>query len=136
VMMLVIFSLFVVMLLAGMRLISLQFRQAVDQEQRNQAFQVAEAGVQYSVWLLNEAEVPYGSLTPITDHEVQDPGSGEVIGTFTVEYTTDTSNGPVIVTATSTGQDALRSDFRETVVARLRREASGKFSLLTWHHLP
>src|SRR5687767_4273055 len=110
VMALVILIVFAIMAMASAALISRQFHEVVGQEQEEQAFQIAEAGIDYGVWLLDQRVVDYANPQPIMDYEVTDwtKEPPEVLGTFDVTFQSiqfTPPNGPAVMKIISVGED-------------------------------
>lgn len=140
VMMLVIFTMFLVFVIATAGLVSRQFHVIVDQEQEEQAFQLADAGVNYAVWLLQNNLVNLASPAGVNDHEITDftKNPEELIGTFDLSFATQSgaASGPVLVNVTSVGEDAVKKDRKQTIDARLYSADRAAYAIIGWNHRP
>lgn len=138
---LVILGLFLTMMVAAMALISRQFHEIVGQEQEEQAFQVAEAGVHYSLWLISNGLLNLDNPAAITGHEVRDirpQGANEVIGTFDVTFSVQKGGAgqPTSISLVSTGRDVVLVDRTQVIAAVIYAEEGEKFSIISWDHQP
>ena len=127
-MVLVTLAVFVVMAIAVVGIVNRQFHEVVGQEQEEQAFQIAEAGIDYVVWLLDQHLVDLENPQPITDYEVVDftKDPSEVLGKFTVTIETvryTPPNGPAVMRLVSVGRDAVLINRTQTIEAVIQSEA-------------
>lgn len=141
VMTLVILAVFLVMMVATAALISRQFKQIVGQEQEEQAFQIAEAGVSYGVWLLDNNLVDYKNPQGITDYVVIDETKepSEVLGTFDLTFETlnfAEPDGPLAVRVKSVGKDAVLVQRKQTIEAVIHSSDLDDFQVIEWDHKP
>jgi Tfp pilus assembly protein PilX len=134
VLVLVMSLIFVVLMVGAASLVGNQQRQLVNQEEIEQSFQLAEAGVRYMMWLVNEAGVAPASLesAPVV-RTIQD-ASGQDVGTFELTVTVAQASGTRTVTVTSVGKDAVRPDLKQTIIAILSSTDNQTYSLLSWNH--
>lgn len=138
---LVILGVFLIMAAASVGLVNRQFHAIVDQEQEEQAFQVAEAGVNYAVWLMDNGLVDYQDPQPVEGYQVTDQTKdpAEVLGTFdldleVISYTAST--GPVAVRAVSIGKDAVLVGRLQTIEAVIQSDDLDIFRVIEWDHKP
>lgn len=90
-----------------------------------QAFQVAEAGINYYGWVLAHNPTDYtGADQDYTDN------SNNTIGHFTVNVTPPVA-GSSIITLTSTGSSNLDANKKRTVQVRYGKPSYAKFAVLT-----
>lgn len=123
---------FLIILGASVRAVSRQARETTNQVQEEQAFHLAEAGVQYTLWLLDPDGGGYlpAALPPVTAHPVID-AAGKTVGTFFLVF----SNGqPDSVTVTSIGKDAVIMNRCQTIVADIAA-SDGVYRVVSWDHL-
>lgn len=126
---------FVLIFTASIQFIARQSRELTDQEQEEQAFGLADSGVQYTLWLLspnggNRTPTDLQSNPPatLTDHAVHD-ADGSALGTFTVTLTSADSGSLAL---TSTGYDAVKTNRCQTITARLQRSTTGQYKITQW----
>ncbi len=132
VMMLVIFSMFMVIMIAMISYINRQFHETVDQEQREKIFHIAESGVDYTVAELNGGVVVPDDLLGFTERTVNinDPVSGDVIGVFKMSYSTLVGDG---VSLESTGYDASGEGKCAKIVADIQRiSVNQPYTVVLW----
>lgn len=98
---------------------------------KEQAFHIAEAGIEYYRWHLAHASQDYqdgtGQPGPYV-HEFQDRNN-VVIGSFTLEITPPPV-GSTIVTISSTGKVAVKPDLQRTITARLAIPSLAKYAVV------
>ncbi|MDB5266725.1 MAG: hypothetical protein JWN89_540 [Parcubacteria group bacterium] len=98
---------------------------------REQAFQAAEAGIEYYRWHLAHAKTDYtdgtGSSTPSV-HNFYDK-SGDLLGTFTLTITPPLL-GSTLVTIRSVGVSALDSSAKRTIIAKFAIPSFAKFAVV------
>lgn len=129
---------FMIISVAGLRFIVRQSHQTVLQEQEEQAFAIADAGVSYTMWLLSAAG---GNFTPqqlvaspppsARNHSLTNT-AGETIGKFDVFY------GPACsdyLEFRSIGYDMVKTDLCQVVTGKVQQFTSGEFKLIKWDHL-
>jgi len=138
---LVILGLFMVMMLATTALINRQFKEIVGQEQEEQAFQIAEAGVSYTLWLLGNGLIDFANPRGISDYAVTDHTKDppEVLGTFDLEFTIevhDPVNGRVALRAVSTGTDQELTDRKQVIEVVIYSDDLDIFNVVEWDHKP
>ncbi len=130
--------LFVMIMAASVRFIARQSQQTVLQEQEEQAFEIADAGINYALWLLGEAG---GGFTPqeivanppasATDHVVR-TATGGTVGEFDLVF------GPACsewVQVRSFGYDQIKTELCQVIDAQINRFASGDLRITRWDHL-
>lgn len=129
---------FVVMFIAAATLINRQFHQITQQEQEEQAFQVAEAGVFYALWFIDQDLLDLSNPGNVTDYEVTDPTTdpAEVIGNFDLTFTVRNNEvgGPVTVDIVSVGEDAVLSELKQTIRATIHSRDGDDFRIVEWRH--
>lgn len=140
ILLLVLLMLLILMIIsaASVRFIVRQAHQTVLQEQEEQAFAIADAGVNYTVWLLAATG---GNFTPqqlvaspppsTKNHPVTD-ATGETIGKFDIFF------GPACTDSLefrSVGYDAGQPTLCQVVNGKVQQFTSGEFKLITWDHL-
>lgn len=127
-----------VILAASMQFIARQSHQTIVQEQEEQAFAAAEAGVQHVLWLLHAEGGGHTvdtlhSSPPSTlrDHPLTTAG-GEVLAYFTV-----TTEAPVggRLKMRSEGRDASLQALCQTIEAEVV-QSGANVSLVSWNHRP
>jgi hypothetical protein len=131
-MVLVLLIVFLTILGASIRYIARQSKQTTDQGQQDQAFGLADAGVQYTYWLLNEGKAPSEiSTTPgTTGHTIT--ASGVELGSFTINVVAfDDSVGTLSIL--SVGEDNLRPEFCQAVRANFELE-NDIYRVAEWRH--
>ena len=138
---LVILVVFLVLMVGTAALISRQFNQIVGQEQEEQAFQIAEAGVNYAVWVFDNNLIDYADPQPVMDYEVTDQTRepAEVLGTFDLTFSTlsqSGTSGPVAVKVVSVGKDAVLINRKQTIEAIISSEDLDTFRIVEWDHKP
>lgn len=138
---LVILGVFLVMAMATVGLISRQFHEIVGQEQEEQAFQIAEAGVNYAAWLMDNGLVSYQSPQPVLGYKVTDETKtpSPELGTFDLSFQVVTyggPTGPVSVRVTSVGKDAVLLNRSQTIEAVIESTDLDTFKITLWDHKP
>jgi len=144
---LVLLIVFIVMMSATLRYVIRQSHETVDQEQEEQAFNAADAGISYALWLLNPnlhdpdinpfdirqmAQNPHDTV--VTNHPVQDD-NGMLIGTFTFDDLNSVQPGHNYMNFRSIGQDAVLTDRCQAIRATLREVVSGEpYVVVSWDH--
>lgn len=128
---------FIIILSAFLRFIILQSSLGTKQEQEEQAFEIADAGINYATWLLSDA---VGTYTPqqlqdappseTQDHPVTNQ-AGEVMGHFSLTFSEAT---PTSVFIRSVGVDVVQLDLCQVIEARAQ-EVNGDFQIVRWNHL-
>lgn len=127
-----------VILAASMQFIARQSHQTIVQEQEEQAFAAAEAGIQHVLWLLHPDGGGYTVDTlhssqpaSLRDHPLTTAG-GDVLAYFTV--TTQTPTGGRLKTR-SEGRDASLQALCQTIDVEVAQVGSA-VSLVSWNHRP
>lgn len=101
-------------------------------ENREQALQIADAGINYYRWHLAHNQTDYKDGTGVTGtytHAYRDK-DGDTIGYFSLGITPP-ANGSTVVTISSTGWTVLQPNSRRTLKARVGFPALTDFALLT-----
>ena len=124
---------FLIFMVAGGQLIARQFHALTDQEQRERAFQVAEAGVHYVLWELNHAGQLPASLPTLTNLAVLDPSTGNPVGTFDISLISENVGTEIFVSVTASGR-AENSLTSQVIVAGLRSSNNSAYYIDTWDH--
>lgn len=136
----VVLGMFLVMAIASAALINRQFNQVVNQEQEEQAFQIADAGVNYAIWLMDQGLVDFNNPAPVSDYEVKDQTETPpvVLGTFDLTFQTIqfTPGESVAVRITSVGEDASLTSRRQTIEAVIQSDDLDDFRVVEWDHKP
>jgi Tfp pilus assembly protein PilX len=127
-------------MVAGVGLLNTQFHQTTNQEQEEKAFEAADAGLHYTLWMLNKANVAPATLPGQTvTQQVTDPASNETIGSFTLTFTVQPVNGFNEVTVTSLGRDLVMNR-RQTIVGKVQEYDLGGgtrgYFIKSWDHQP
>jgi len=135
---------FVIITSATIQFVSRQSHQTTDQEQEEQAFALADAGVQYVLWLLTLANPgpPIAGYSPadltsneditaqLTNHVITD-ADGVAIGKYSVNVVVeDTST----VHVKSIGRSTGRSDLCQVINATYKKPINDNFRLTAWDH--
>ena len=111
---------------------TLEVRTARHTEYREQALQIAEAGIDYYRWHLAHAPTDYqdgiGVAGPY-EHDYYDK-SGNKLGTFTLDIVAPTV-GSTLVTVHSTGRVLTDSTVERTLQVKLGKPSFAKFALVT-----
>lgn len=129
---------FTIIATASLRFIVRQSNQAVLQEQEEQAFGIADAGVNYVLWLLSGTG---GNFTPLQlvaappsstqNHPVTDTASQKV-GEFDLYF------GPACsdyVEFRSVGYDLLKTNLCQVVDGKAQLFTNGEYKIVKWNHL-
>lgn len=119
------------------QLVTRQNRETIDQEQEEQAFGLADAGVYYTQWLLdpNGAALSVDDLlnnppSETTNHAITTNG-GETIGTFTITFLAGADNDFIDISVE--GKD-FGVDICQDVMATLTRFDTEEFLITDWEH--
>jgi len=134
-MVLVTLVMFALIMAATTGYIARQSQQTVDQEQEEQAFGLADSGVQYTLWLLDNdgGAQTIGDLIALQSitRELRDENA-VVIGTYVAYYSAQvTGNGLRVV---AQGKDAQRPDVCQQVEATIAPFADGSHRVTGWNH--
>jgi Tfp pilus assembly protein PilX len=129
---------FGIMFVAFARLVGLGSHQATVQEQDNQAFHAAEAGVNYALWYINQSGVDPNSLVSVTDWPVRNPMTQEIIGEFDITYEVQSNGAETTIIGLVAGRDPVLTTRTETIEVELWSSSSevGSFGIRRWQHLP
>ena len=98
----VIFGMFLVLMVAAVNYVSLQYKGGAQDEIEDQSFEISDSGVEYLLWLLNSKTVTPQSLVS-ADNNIVDPATQSVLGSFANATTVDGDVGSEILTFVSTG---------------------------------
>lgn len=123
-----VFLALIMMLFVGvLNFLLVQQRAGFDESYREQAFDAAEAGLQYYRWRLAHAPTDYDSTTTI-DQDLTDPQGG-VIGHYTLAITPpDTCGSPV--TVTSTGWAMAAPQIKRELQVQLGQPSLAQYAFL------
>lgn len=113
--------------------IFMQNKVQLAKENREKAFQIAEAGLDYYKWFLahfpSDLQDGTGSEGPYV-HSYSDPEGGE-IGDFSLEISGNTQCGVVMsVDITSTGEAINDTSFKRTLFGRYARPSVAEYSFI------
>lgn len=119
---------------ATLRYVIRQSHETVDQEQEEQAFNIADSGVSYVLWLLDPG-LTGGQNQPadigVINQAVYD-NLGNQIGVFTID---NVVAGTGEISFGSIGRDLTLVDRCQVVKVELRQvEVGGQFILTDWDH--
>jgi hypothetical protein len=123
-----VFSIIIYSLLA---VIAIQFDFSFRQTARDQALNIAEAGVNYYRWHLLQAPEDFqdGTAQPGPYlHDYRDP-QGSIIGQYSLEITPP-GEGATVVTIKSTGWTSAYPNVKRTVVVRLGQSSYASYAFL------
>jgi len=115
IMLLVLTTMLVMISIAAFSLVANEARLASREEDRQLAFEVAEAGVEYYRWHL--AHVPDDFVNDVGQHEYHN-AFGELIGYYDITVVPPTA-GSTVVTINSTGWSEDRPSLKRTVSVKL-----------------
>lgn len=136
----VILGVFMVMMAGAAGLINRQFNQVVGQEQEEQAFQIAEAGVNYALWLMDQDLVDFNNPQPITNYEITDATvePPEVLGTFDLTFQTIAfaPGASVSIRVVAEGEDLVLKERKQTIEAVIHSDDLDQFRVVEWDHRP
>lgn len=122
------FGAILLMLLGGLaNFLKIQQRSGIEEALREQAFEAAEAGIEYYRWRLAHAPTDYLSTTNI-EQDIKDP-EGAPIAHFTLNVTPPDACGS-IVSVNSTGWHLERPQVKRTLKVQLGKESLAKYSFL------
>lgn len=100
------------------------------QEERELAFQIAEAGIDYYRWHLAHSPEDYQDGTTTTGpyiHDFEDK-NGDVVGTFTLEITPPATNTTAVVIK-STGKVSSNTSISRTIETKLAIPSIAKYAV-------
>ncbi len=136
-MMLVLLGVMLVMLTATVTFIGNQFSAGADQEQEERSFHVAEAGIHYVLFLLNQGVNTTEELVSQQELTQSVTEKGVTLGEFTVKISSIAgSQTSEAIQVVSSGRDASRN-ICQTVVVEIRRTGShpaGPYEIASWDH--
>lgn len=130
------FLVFLTIMIASVRFINRQFRATVNTEGKTASFRLADAGVDYTIFLLGSGTKSVPALVneeqPL-ERTVVDPFSDEPAGTFSLTFEADSGAPTEAVTVTSVGRSALGGNPCYTITADVAR-ASGTtiYQIVAW----
>lgn len=138
---LIMLGMFMTIMIASVGLIGRQFNRLVVGEQEEQAFQSAEAGVHYALWLLGNDLVDLDDPQPVSDFEITDDtlDPPETIGIFDITFEIDKPEGldfPLSASVTSVGQDPVLLGQQATVTASVYSPDGNTYVITNWHRQP
>ncbi len=132
---LVLLIMFIIIISAVARFINRQGLETIIQTQENQAFSAADAGIEYTKWLL---AANGGNLTPqdlltntrleTKSHPIYDT-SGQILATFDLNFTSFLNNRLVF---TSTGKDKSKADVCQIIDATFT-VSNSVWQTSSWH---
>lgn len=123
---------FAVLLSASLQFITRQAHTTIVQEQEEQAFAAAEAGLHHVLWLLNSGTETIPSLSAKTIvHEPVINDAGDVVAHFSLTYSNLQPNG---LTVASVGSDAGRVDICQSITGIVSAAPAGGYVLTQWDH--
>jgi hypothetical protein len=142
---LVMFGMFSIVTISVIGFINAQQHAVSEQEQREQAFGLAEAGVHYTLWALESGTYDPQALkaqtTPVVQ-QVNDPNTKKLLGDFTLTFGVTGAVGSEIVTVASVGHDATRNNLCATVIGQLQRAGASTdgttipYKIIGWNRQP
>lgn len=104
IMSMVIFSMFLVVMIATVGYVNRQFKTGAHQEIADRAFETADVGIKYVLWLLNSKSKTPQELADLQG-TITDPSGLNVIGDFQVTQAVSGDPGSEVVTFSSTSTD-------------------------------
>ncbi|MDP3997965.1 MAG: hypothetical protein U1C49_00480 [Candidatus Andersenbacteria bacterium] len=118
----------------SVQFISGQTSQLTNKKQEQQAFGLADAGVQYAIWLLaeNGGHKKPADLEGV--HRDIKGTDGQVMGFFDLSGVAVDSNGNI--TFTSTGKDIIKQNICQIVDVRLSINVEGDYKITGWNQRP
>lgn len=123
---------FAVLLAASLQFITRQSHATIVQEQEEQAFAAAEAGLHHTLWLLNSGTATVASLSSTTIvNEPVTNSAGEVVARFSLTFS---DVQPTSLTVTALGLDAVRADICQSVTGVISAAPAGGYVLSRWDH--
>lgn len=133
-----IFGMFLVMMIAAIGYVNRQFKQVANQKEIEQGFQVAESGVDYTLFLLRSHTRTISDLLasePIT-RSVEDPLGKGVVGNFTLTFV-PVDDAPLAdaFSVVAFGRP-VNLGVCSGIAARIELTARGEFVITEWRHLP
>jgi len=130
---------FAIILGAGAALISRQAHQITQQKEIERAFNVAEAGIHYTVWHLNESgltlsdlkdDIDAGQWPTSSNAEITD-GDNNVVGTFAIVLNSVTGTEAEVQSIGSVPNVGLCQTINTTV-----ERIGTKYAITVWNHVP
>lgn len=128
----IVLTLFIIMM-AGSQLISAQYHHIANQKRVEEAFNLAEAGWQYGMWLLSDGGATPATVPPVTGYQITDPVTGSVLGTFDVNFAVAPIPPKTQVTITSTGIDASQPNRPQCVTVVLETSNNATYTMKSWN---
>ncbi|MEX1997961.1 MAG: PilX N-terminal domain-containing pilus assembly protein [Candidatus Andersenbacteria bacterium] len=143
---LILLVVFVIIMTASVRFIARQSTQTANQEQEEQAFEIADAGINYTLWLLDSEGGNFtpeqleagpdggGPPTADTENHLIHNDQSELIGRFSLDFS-DADNVAGVLTVRATGKDEIKPDLCQVIEAKVQKDANGEYRLYRWDHL-
>lgn len=135
---LVLMIMLILILSASLQLISQQTHQTVDQQHKLQTVDIADAGVQYTAWLLSPTG---GNFTPqtlqanppasATNHGLTD-SDNQNIGSFSLTFPTVCTDRLQVL---SLAEDRNQPGLCQSVTATIQQDAKGVYRVTSWGQL-
>lgn len=133
-----IFGMFLIMMIAAISYVSRQFKQVANQKEIEQGFQVAESGVDYTLFLLRSSVKTISDLLasePITQTVNSPLGKGNV-GSFTLTFAPVADAPSVDALLVVAEGRPVNLDVCSGISARIELTSKGQFVITQWRHLP
>lgn len=122
---------FAIMLMASLQYVTRQSHETIIQEQEDQAFAAAEAGIHQALWLLNSGtETPLTLATTVVENDVTNSTS-EVLARYNLTFSDVRSDH---IRVESFGRDAAAPQVCQVVRADIDQAAAGGFVISSWEH--
>lgn len=122
---------FAVMLMASLQYVTRQSHATIIQEQEEQAFAAAEAGIHQALWLLNSgAQTSLSLVTTTVDQEVKN-SAGDVLARYNLTFSDERDDH---IRVESLGRDAAVSSVCQVVRADIDKVSAGGFVISSWEH--
>ena len=134
---LVLFLLFIIMMVAAIDYVNQQYKAATDQEEVQRSFRVAEAGVDYTMFLLGQSVQTMTSLKAqgtSAAQTVKEPNTSNVIGSFVNTYSEPTGGATTEAIQVISKGTISNNNRCETVRAVIERK-NDRYSLTAWDHV-
>jgi len=125
--------LFIAIMSATLQYVIRQSHETVDQEQEEQAFNVADSGVSYVQWMLDPTGGQKLPADIVVMTQMVHDDLGQEIGTFTIDDLWADTNEIIF---TSTGRDVELTDRCQVIRVGMKQlEADEQYVLTEWDHL-
>lgn len=122
---------FAIMLMASLQYVTRQSHETIIQEQEEQAFAAAEAGLHQALWLLNSGgQTPLNLAATEVDEEVTN-STGEVLARYKLKFSDERDDH---IRVESFGRDAAVPSVCQVVRADIDKVAAGGFVISSWEH--